>query len=124
MNYYLDCLKNYAKFDGRARRMEYWVFSLFNIIVGSLIFFLSDLIKFPLLATLYIWAVFVPFLAVSVRRLHDVGKSWPWLFITLIPVFGMMWYWTLMLQDSQPGENKFGINPKGIEVNQENWTGR
>jgi len=111
--------------------MEYLMFFLLNLIVAFLLIFLSDSIKFPLLAklfpllaTLYIWAVFVPFLAVSVRRLHDVGKSWPWLFITLIPVFGMMWYWTLMLQDSQPGENKFGINPKGIEVNQENWTGR
>lgn len=117
MNYYLDCLKNYAKFDGRARRTEYWMFFLFNIIVAFLLGFLIGLIEVPalsILSILYCFAVFVPILAVSVRRLHDIGKPWPWIFIALIPFVGGIWLLILMCLDSQPGTNEFGENPKDV----------
>ena len=79
MNYYLDVLKNhYADFNGRARRKEYWMFTLGNLIVAVVIGVVAGLIKFPLLVSLYGLAVVVPGLAVCVRRLHDIGKSGWW----------------------------------------------
>ena len=117
MNYFLDCLKNYAKFDGRARRTEYWMFFLFTTVIAFLLGFISGLIEIPalsIISILYCLAVFVPGLAVSVRRLHDIGKSWPWIFITLIPFVGGIWFLILMCLDGQPGANEFGENPKGV----------
>ena len=92
MNYYLDVLKNhYADFNGRARRKEYWMFTLGNLIVAVVIGVVAGLIKFPLLVSLYGLAVLVPGLAVCVRRLHDIGKSGWWVLIGLVPVIGGIW---------------------------------
>jgi uncharacterized membrane protein YhaH (DUF805 family)/regulator of sirC expression with transglutaminase-like and TPR domain len=116
-------LKNYAVFSGRARRKEYWMFALFNFIfalVASLIDLGIGLLTFAafglgLLYIVYTLAVFVPGLAVSVRRLHDVGKSGWYLFVSLIPIAGSIWLLVLLCTDSQPGENKYGPNPKEEE---------
>jgi uncharacterized membrane protein YhaH (DUF805 family) len=114
MNWYLEVLKKYAVFDGRARRKEYWMFSLFNIII-ALILGLGELSAGSdqnVLVALYALAVLLPGLAVGVRRLHDTGRSGWWLFIAFVPIIGAIVLLVFMVQDSQPGENQYGPNPK------------
>lgn len=119
MNWYLAVLKKYAVFSGRASRKEYWMFVLFNFIFGIVAMILDNVLQvaiggsgYGLLYTLYCLAVFIPSLAVSVRRLHDIGKSGWWLLISLIPIIGQIWLLILMLTDSDVGENEYGPNPK------------
>ena len=109
MEWYLKVLKQYGDFSGRARRKEYWIFVLFNIIFTGIATLIS-----PKLYTIYTLAVLIPNLAVTIRRLHDVGKSGWMCFIALIPLIGAIWILVLMLSDSNPGENKYGVNPKEI----------
>ncbi|MFZ3073128.1 MAG: DUF805 domain-containing protein [Thermodesulfobacteriota bacterium] len=121
MNWYLTVLKKYAVFSGRARRKEYWMFFLFNILFSILAAILDNVfgtaiegVGYGLFYILYVLAVFIPGLAVSVRRLHDVGKS-GWMFlIVFIPIIGAIWLLVLMVNDSNPGENKYGPNPKQL----------
>ncbi len=116
MNWYLKCLKQYADFSGRARRKEYWMFVLFNFLISFVIGFIVGLLGLPdFLIYVYSLAVFVPGLAVCVRRLHDIGKSGWMYFIVLIPIIGAIWLIVLFCQDSQPEENAWGPNPKEEE---------
>lgn len=115
VNYYVGCLKNYAKFDGRARRKEYWMFCLGNFIVGFVLGFILGIIGAPAyVGYVYSLAVLVPSIAVTVRRLHDIGKSGVWYFINFIPCIGSIWLIVLLCQDSMPGENEYGVNPKEV----------
>ena len=122
MKYFLYCLQHYADFTGRARRSEYWYFVLFNFIVSILIGLslggIAGRLNVPALVYLvHLWslAVFIPSLAVSVRRLHDIGRSGWWLLLSLIPLVGaiilIIWHCT----DSQPGANQYGPNPKEMD---------
>lgn len=113
MNWYLTCLKeHYADFKGRARRKEYWMFVLFNVIVSWVLAILGGLIKCPWIGYLYTLAVLVPGLAVVVRRLHDTGRSGWWILIGLVPLIGAIWLLVLLCLDSQPEANNWGENPK------------
>jgi len=114
MNYYLAVLKKYAVFSGRARRAEYWYFVLFSAIASIVLGIISAVIwdKIAILSMMYSLAILIPTLAVVVRRLHDVGKSGWWWFIGLIPIIGIIWLLVLMIIDSNPGDNKYGPNPK------------
>jgi uncharacterized membrane protein YhaH (DUF805 family) len=124
MNWYLEVLKKYAVFSGRARRMEFWMFVLFNFIVvfafgviDSLLYLVGivqDLagITYNVLCGLYSLAVLIPGLAVSVRRLHDTNRSGWWYFINLIPVIGSIIFIIFAVQDGTPGSNQYGPNPK------------
>lgn len=119
MNYYLAVLKKYAEFKGRARRAEYWYFYLFNLIflfVAMILDFIFGLgIKGLGIGPLYIiygLAVFIPGLALVIRRLHDVGKSGWMIFISLIPIVGTIWFIVLMVKKGDVGENKYGGDPK------------
>ncbi len=114
MSYYLNVWKNYVNFNGRARRKEYWMFVLFNLIIACLLLVVSALIGFPLLYAIYVLAVICPSLAVCVRRLHDIGKSGAWFFVTFVPVIGAIWLLVLLCKDSEPGENLYGSNPKNL----------
>ncbi len=123
MNWYLAVLKNYAGFSGRARRKEYWMFTLFNIIFAIVAMILDNVLGIAMaeigygpLYGLYTLAVFIPGLAVSVRRLHDVGKSGWMILIVLIPIIGAIWLIVLLVTDSNLGENKYGSNPKEVTV--------
>jgi len=123
MNWYIRVLKKYAVFSGRARREEYWMFVLFNFIF-SLVASLLDMVIFGMafwgfspLYVVYAIAVFIPGLAVAVRRLHDVGKSGWYVLINLIPIAGPIWFLVLACTDSQLGDNKYGPNPKGESDN-------
>ena len=123
MNYYLKVLQNYATFTGRARRSEYWYFALFNVIFSLVATILDHVLGIaleglgygPLLYSLYSIVVFIPGLAVLVRRLHDVGKSGWMFFIALIPIIGAIWLLVLLATDSEAGSNKWGENPKEVE---------
>jgi len=105
MNYYIKVLQNYANFNGRARRSEYWYFVLFNFLVSLVLVFIGGAIEFELISTLYSIAVLIPSIAVAVRRMHDVGKS-GW--FILIPIYNLI----LACTDSQAGDNEYGPNPK------------
>ncbi len=113
MEWYLKVLKNYATFAGRARRKEYWMFVLFNIIALMILLILDMVIgTYFVLYGLYCLAIIVPSLAVTVRRLHDLGKSGWWIFISLVPVIGGIWLLVLTVMDGTPGQNQYGPSPK------------
>lgn len=113
MNWYLEVLKKYAVFRGRARRMEYWMFFLFHVIISSTLSFIEGLLGGPgVIAILYGIAVLIPGIAVSVRRLHDTDRSGWWLLIAFIPYFGAIVLLRFMLQNSVFGSNRYGANPK------------
>lgn len=114
MDYYLGGWKKYAVFSGRARRKEYWMFVLFNIIVAIIVGTIGGIIHTTLLSFLYSVAVIIPALAVAVRRLHDTGRSGWWLLIVFIPVIGAIIVIIVDCLDSQPGDNQYGPNPKGV----------
>ncbi len=114
MNYYKSVLKKYAVFEGRAGRAEYWYFALFNAIIAIVLWLINSVIgdEKDTLGLLYGLAVFIPSLAVAVRRLHDTGKSAWMLLINLIPFIGFIWFLVLLIKDSDIGDNKYGPNPK------------
>jgi len=121
MNWYLKVLKQYADFSGRARRKEYWMFALFNMIFIIVAMILDNVLgltvgelPYGVLYFLYAFAVLIPGLAVSVRRLHDVGKSGWMILIALIPIIGAIWLLVLTVTDSNSGENQYGLNPKEV----------
>lgn len=115
MNWYLKVLKQYAVFSGRARRTEYWMFFLFNLIIVFVLGFVEALVGGPgVIGTLYSLAVLIPSIAVSVRRLHDTDRSGWWLLIALIPLIGTIVLLVFMVQDGKPGQNQYGANPKEV----------
>jgi uncharacterized membrane protein YhaH (DUF805 family) len=131
MNWYAQVMKKYAEFSGRARRKEYWMFVLFNIIFIFATILLdnvfgttfkfnsgygSEAFPYGWLYTLYVLAVIIPGLAVSVRRLHDLGKSGWMILIALIPFIGGIWLLVLYCTEGQKGENQYGPDPKAEEI--------
>lgn len=113
MNWYLEVLKKYAVFGGRARRKEYWMFFLFNIIIAFVLGFVEGLAGGAgMIGMLYSLAVLIPGIAVSVRRLHDTGRSGWWLLVGLVPIIGAIVLLVFTVQDSNPGQNRYGANPK------------
>jgi uncharacterized membrane protein YhaH (DUF805 family) len=128
MKWYLKVLKQYADFSGRARRKEYWMFSLFNMIFVIVAIILDNVFGLTVVNPggipfgygvfwlIYVAALAIPYIAVTVRRLHDVGKSgWMYL-IFFIPLIGLIWLLVLTVTDSNPGQNQYGSNPKAITV--------
>ncbi len=107
-NWYFAVLKKYAVFAGRARRKEYWMFVLINFLVAVGLGIAEGLAGTNgLISNLYSLAVLVPGIAVGVRRMHDTDRSGWWL---LLPFVNLVF----LCQDSTPGANRFGPNPKGI----------
>ena len=140
MEWYLKCLRQYADFSGRARRKEYWMFILFNAIISFVLGFIDGLLGLNLLSYIYALVIFIPSLAVSVRRLHDIGRCGWWYLLPMFPFIGLsallafgsftssaaiilglaalgtgilmlVWFCT----DSEGGSNKWGPNPKEEE---------
>ena len=126
MKWYLKVLNNYATSSGRARRSEFWFFALFNMIFAIVAMGIDNVLgttikmgygvslPYGYIYLIYVLAVFIPGLSVSVRRLHDVGKSGWMYFIVLIPIIGAIWLLVLFITDSQVGSNKWGENPKEV----------
>ena len=117
MEWYLKVVRdNYANFNGRASRQEYWMFILFNFIFTIVVGFIDGFLSLGFLSLLYVLAILIPGLAVLVRRLHDVNKSGWWFFIIFIPIIGAIWMLILLCTDGNPGENSYGPSPKAAPV--------
>lgn len=133
MNWYIDVLKKYVTFSGRASRSEYWYFTLFSTIIsmvlmgidiamgtGSADSTMSDETgmamnaSMGILSGIYLLAVFLPSLAVLFRRLHDTDHSGWWILINLVPLIGAIVLLIFLVKDSTVGHNSYGPNPKGI----------
>ena len=119
MDWYLKVLKQYADFNGRARRKEYWMFVLFNVIFAIVAIVIDNILGiasrgsgYGPIYILYGLAVFIPGIAVSARRLHDTGKSGWMLLLALIPIIGAIWLFVLFVTDGDMGDNEYGVNPK------------
>ncbi|MEM8859197.1 MAG: DUF805 domain-containing protein [Chloroflexota bacterium] len=119
MNWYLKVLKQYFDFKGRARRKEYWMFTLVNVIIFAILAAIDftvlgadvetgGMILYPL----YALVVMIPSLAVSIRRLHDSGRNGWYILSVFIPIVGGLVLIYFMVQDSEAGDNKWGPNPK------------
>lgn len=108
-------LSQYANFNGRARRSEYWYYVLAYAIISAVLNALAQYSSiFTVLSGIFGLALICPTLAVAVRRLHDIGKSgWYYLF-ALIPLVGAIILLVWFVKDSEPGDNIYGPNPKGI----------
>jgi uncharacterized membrane protein YhaH (DUF805 family) len=125
--YYFNVLTNkYADFSGRARRKEYWMWTLYVTLIFILAMIMDNVLglNFELLGQdlgygwLYMLAGiinFIPGLSIVVRRLHDVGKSGWFYLIILIPIIGFIWMLILLCSDGVKEENKWGTNPKLID---------
>lgn len=118
MNWYFKVIKNYAVFNGRARRMEYWMFVLFNIIIslilaifGQSLFKNGNIAEPQLLNNIYSLIILLPTIAVSVRRLHDLDKSGWWFLLFLIPIIGTILMVFFFVQQGTSGRNRFGEDP-------------
>ena len=129
MEWYLKVMRdNYTNFSGRARRKEYWMFTLVYVIIliGCTILdnvlgtvFMMDAGPLGEISMGYGWAYticglihFIPGLALAVRRLHDVGKSGLFYLIFLIPFIGAVWLLVLFCLEGKKEDNKYGSNPK------------
>ncbi len=102
-------LNKYVKFDGRANRSEFWQFVLAVFLIGLAFSILGVIfakvkvivILLNILNGLVSLALLLPSIAVAVRRLSDIGKSWPWIFINFIPLIGQIWFLILMATPSK-----------------------
>ena len=120
MEWYLKVVRdNYANFNGRASRQEYWMFFLFNMIFAIVIMGIDIILGLGFLNIIYSLVVMIPGIAVGIRRLHDIGKSGWMVLIVLIPCIGAFWLLYLMVQDSSPLDNEYGPSPKPKPVSNE-----
>ena len=120
MNWYLKAFKQYATFSGRAQRSEFWFFILFYMIGFSVLTVIDTFIGtynveagIGALGGIFVLVHFLPALAVSVRRLHDIGKSGWWYLLNLIPLIGPIVIIIFAVLDSKE-DNEYGPNPKSI----------
>lgn len=121
MHWYIEVLKKYTVFSGRARRAEFWYFFLFSAIISIFLTVIDEFmgLKFEMrgenlgfLSTLYYIAVFIPYLAVIVRRLHDTDRSGWWILIAFIPIVGVIVLLVFLILAGKHGDNRFGPDPK------------
>ncbi len=112
MKYFIDAVKNnYVNFSGRLGVKGYWMFVLFYVIFAIVAQIISLIPHLGFVYGLYSLALLLPSLAACVRRLQDTGKSWPWIFIGLIPLIGWIWMIVLLCKSSQEGDNQYGPMP-------------
>lgn len=100
------CLNNFANFNGRSSVAEYWWFMLFVTILSAATYF-NEYLQ-AVVGIVFI----VPVLAVSWRRMHDLGKGGGFFFINLIPVVGQVVWIILCCREGEPGVNRFGERPR------------
>lgn len=111
-----DVITNkYAEFKGRANKAEFWQFVLVYFLISIAFSLLMSIFAkvnilrmiFMILNVIVMLVLLIPSLAVSVRRMHDIGKAGGWIFINLIPLIGAIWFIILAIKDSEPGANRF-----------------
>ena len=119
LGYWAGCYRKYATFTGRARRAEYWWFTLINLIIYVVVLASSTLVGdsdvgmviVGVLFMAYALTVIVPTLAVTCRRLHDAGLSGWWQLVGFIPLLGIVIF-IMTLLGGNPGPNKYGPDPR------------
>lgn len=112
-DWFIKCIKNYVNFSGRARRKEYWFFRLtIFLLTLAIVFVESALGTDGIFLGLFLLATFLPDLAVTVRRLHDVGRSGWWLSIVFVPIIGAILILIWFVTEGQKNENLYGSSPK------------
>ena len=114
MNWYLAPWQKFLQYTGRARRLEYWAFTLGNMLIGLALFALAGA-GMDIAITIYglfSLAAIIPGIMVGIRRLHDTGRTGWWLLIGLVPFIGAIILLVFFLLDSEPGANEHGPNPK------------
>src|SRR5258706_4153596 len=115
MNWYLQALKKYAVFSGRARRKEYWFFFLFNLIASMVLSAVDVAVgTMGILSIIYGLALLIPSIAVGVRRMHDIDRSGWWLLIAFVPFIGVIVLLVFALLPGTAGDNRFGPDPKAV----------
>ncbi|MFJ8793211.1 DUF805 domain-containing protein [Streptomyces sp. NPDC102462] len=112
MNWYIEVLKKYAVFGGRARRKEYWMFALVNVVIAIVLAIVDAILGNQILSLIYTLAILLPGLGVSVRRLHDTGRTGWWLLIGIIPVVGFIVLLVFTVSEGTRGQNAYGADPK------------
>lgn len=130
MKYYIKAIKNYAVFEGRATRMEFWMFMLFYILVALGIGFVLGIVMTlaeyneseidhvsSVVSNIYILFMVLPSISLCVRRLHDINLSGWYYLISLIPLIGIIYLFIIALVDGTLGDNKYGDDPKNRVVN-------
>lgn len=116
IGWYFVPFKSFAKFTGRPRRKEYWIFVLANAAISGILSAIGDWrLDLASLGGVFVGVVFVPTFAVAVRRLHDVGKDGVFLLWGLLPVIGWIVLFVNLIKDSNPGVNSFGDSPKDMK---------
>lgn len=115
MEHFVDALKRYADFTGRATRTQYWMFVLFYVIAYIVLMTIDVALGINVLTMIYALALMVPHLAVTARRLHDTGRSGWWQLIALIPLIGGIVLLVFLATDSEP-DNRFGPNLKKADA--------
>ncbi len=114
MKWYIDVIKKYAVFTGRARRTEYWMYTLFYVIGYAVLALVEGMLGFPgVVSSLYSLGLLLPSIGVGIRRLHDIDRTGWWMLLGLTCI-GTVVLIFFFVQDSTPGDNKYGPNPKGV----------
>jgi uncharacterized membrane protein YhaH (DUF805 family) len=117
VHWYLQALRKYADFGGRAQRAEYWIPFLINVVLAFVLLFIDWAIGARnILYGLFVLAWICPGTAMGVRRLHDTGRSGRWMLISLIPV-GAIALLVLLALEGEAGANQFGPDPRTELVN-------
>ncbi|MFQ6197001.1 DUF805 domain-containing protein [Streptomyces sp. NPDC000405] len=115
MRWFVEVLKKYAVFKGRARRREYWMFTLISCIIAIVLMAADEIFGTgEIIQNVYTVALFLPCITVMVRRLHDTDCSGWWALFSLVPLVGFITVMVFMCLDSTPGDNEHGPNPKSI----------
>ena len=105
----------YKDFSGRARRREYWSYALCTFVIACVVGLIDGLIgQRHILSLVVSLALLLPSLAISLRRLQDIGKPWQYILFAFVPIIGVLYLLYLGVQDSQPGDNAYGPNPTAL----------
>ena len=118
MEWFFAAFKRTFEIRGRSRRKEYWLYSLFSIVITLLLLVIDSVFglfiddETGVLSTLFLIGTFITSLTVTIRRLHDIGRSGWWILLNFIPFIGTIVIFVFTVLDSEPGSNKYGENPK------------
>ncbi|MHA2771378.1 DUF805 domain-containing protein [Vibrio harveyi] len=118
-DWYYRVILNYSNFSSRARRQEYWYFTLVNVLVNLVMGIIDRVIgsvmqmdNFGFFGVIYALFIMIPSIAVTVRRLHDSGRTGWWALIAFVPIIGVLVLLYFLIQDSEEGSNQYGATPK------------
>ena len=116
MYWYINALtKKYFCFTGRARREEFWMFVLFNLLASILAGMVDGILGTAFLGVTYAVLTIIPGVAVSVRRLHDTNRTGWWYLILLLPLIGLIVFLIFAILEGTSGDNDYGEDAKLID---------